>query len=409
MARPRRPELHPRLADFRRRAGFTQELVSDRIGATVEMVRRHERGISMPSEIYRDRYSLLYGATQAELGFGTGQGSMADPVTPNTADSSRATDNPPALLTAPMWAPEYADKDYLARVHSDIKQIIALDNRFGGTDLYKLAERSFRTVHNLLGTGSYAPGIEKDLLAAAGELAEVAGWLAYDADRQDAVRQMNQESLYFTRLAGDKKMELLTLQNASMHASFLNRSREALHIVDSVLNGNYHLSSRLRALFLTRKIRALAQGGDDSSLQMFKEVQSLYLDGVQETDPDWAWWVDERGLAWHEAMAKHDLGDNKSAIVQFERSVEATSPTETRDQYYNRAYLLRVQVNLRSWRAVERTMQQLYPLAIEVASARTVVILQKILHQLRVTERRIPSGVLDEAAKLNLALNTAPV
>lgn len=54
-------------------------------------------------------------------------------------------------------------------------------------------------------------------------------------------------------------------------------------------------------------------------------------------------------------------------------------------------------------------MQQLYPLAIEVASTRTVVILRKILHELQVTEKRIPPGVLDEAAKLNLALNIAPV
>jgi len=413
MPRPRRPELHPRLAESRRRAGLTQEEVADRIGATVEMVRRHERGISMPSKVYRQRYGLLYGATQAELGLqsGASQGSIAIPtgITSNIADQSQVTGNPPALLTAPIWTPEYADADYLAATHAHIGQIIALDNRFGGADLAKLAERSFRALHNLLGTGSYEPSIEKDLLAVTGELAEVVGWLSYDADRQGTVRRMNQESLYFTRLAGDKKMELLTLQNASMHAGFLNRPREALHIADSVLNGGYRLSPRLRTLFITRKARALAQGGDDSSLQMFKEIRSLYLDGVQQTDPAWTWWVDERELAWHEAMAKQDLGDSKSAIVQFERSLEAASPAETRKQYTHRAYLLGAQVNLRSWNAVESTMQQLYPLAIEVASTRTVVLLRKILRKIQTTEKRIPPGVLEEAEKLNLALDAAPV
>ena len=59
------------------------------------------------------------------------------------------------------------------------------------------------------------------------ELAEVVGWLAYDAEAHDLCRRMNQESLYFTRLAGDKTVELLTLQNSSMHAAAEGRPREA--------------------------------------------------------------------------------------------------------------------------------------------------------------------------------------
>lgn len=83
---------------------------------------------------------------------------------------------------------------------------------------------------------------------------------------------MNQESLYFTRLAWDKVTELLTLQNSSMHAASQGRPREALQIVRSVLEGDYRLSPRLRALFLTRKARALAQGGDESAIRLFSEI-----------------------------------------------------------------------------------------------------------------------------------------
>jgi hypothetical protein len=251
--------------------------------------------------------------------------------------------------------------------------------------------------------------IPATVLAVAGELAEVAGWLAYDANQQELVRRMNLESLYFTRLAGDKRMELLTLQNASMHAGFLGRPHEALHIADSVLNGDYQLSPRLRTLFLTRKARALAQGGDDSSLRIFKEIKSLYLEGVWENDPAWAWWIDERELAWHEAMSQQDLGDSKSAIVQFERSVEAIPSTETRSQYLHRAYLFGAQVNLKSWNAAESTMRQLQPLAIEVASTRTVVLLRKIIREIHTIGKKVPSGVLNEGEKLTLILNTALV
>src|SRR6202043_2528842 len=113
----------------------------------------------------------------------------------------------------------------------------------------------------------------------------VIGWLAYDAEVHDLTRRMNQESLYFSRLAGDRAIELLTLQNSSMHAASQGRPREALQIVRSVLEGDYRLSPRLKTLFLTRKARALAQGGDESALRLLPEIRSLFLDGVSDGDP----------------------------------------------------------------------------------------------------------------------------
>lgn len=82
-----------------------------------------------------------------------------------------------------------------------------------------------------------------------------------------------------------------------MHAGALGRSGEALHIAQSVLDGNYDLSPRLRALFLPRKARALAQAGDESSTALFDEIESLYLEGVRDEDPAWARCIDERELA----------------------------------------------------------------------------------------------------------------
>ena len=162
---------------------------------------------------------------------------------------------------------------------------MALDNRFGAADLIRLSTRFFRTLHDHLGAGTYDPRLERDLHSAAGELAEVVGWLAYDAEAHDLCRRMNQESLYFTRLAGDRTMELLTLQNSSMHAASQGHPREALQIARSVLEGDYRLSPRLKALFLTRKARALAQGGDESALALFPEIRALFLTGCDRRRP----------------------------------------------------------------------------------------------------------------------------
>lgn len=106
-------------------------------------------------------------------------------------------------------------------------------------------------------------------------------------------------------------MELLTLQNASMHAGFLGRPQEALGLARSVLESRNRLSPRVTTLFVVRKARALAQGGDEQALTLFDQARSHYEDGTRNTDPKWAWWVDERELAWHEGMALADLGQTR--------------------------------------------------------------------------------------------------
>ncbi|MGH3834520.1 MAG: helix-turn-helix domain-containing protein [Pseudonocardiaceae bacterium] len=242
---------------------------------------------------------------------------------PMGSASLPAADNDLAVSTSPLPLPvtSYADTAYLEAVQQHIWHIVELDNRFGGSDLARLAVRFFRSLHQQLGTGAYEPAIERDLQATAGELAEVAGWLLYDADRQDDVRRMNQEALYFSRLAGDRRMELLTLQNASMHAGHLGRPREALHLARSVLESRDRLSPRIKTLFLVRKARALAQGGDEHALRLFDQARSHYEDGMRDSDPKWAWWVDERELVWHEGMALADLGCPREAVGKFEQSV----------------------------------------------------------------------------------------
>lgn len=189
----------------------------------------------------------------------------------------------------------------------------------------------------------------------------------------------------------------------------MNRPAEALDIAEMVIEGDYQLSPRLRALFLTRKARALAQAGDESAIDMFAEIRSLFLDGTQDSDPAWAWWIDERELAWHEAMCQKNLGDSRRAIAQFERSVEVTAETEIRSQYLHRGYLLNAQVGVRSWRSVERTLGELAPLIPEVASTRTVVLIQNSLVDLRRPEMCAPRSLLERAEVIGRALSTSSV
>ena len=404
MARPHRAEFHPQLADFRQRAGLTQEQVAEHVGISAEMVRRHEHGENMPIPLYRKRYCQLFQATEQDLGFRP----IAHPVQPIIsggagAETASAYVSPVAPVHIPAF--EFGNADYLQSVQDHIREIVALDNVFGGADLVRLSARFFRTLHNQLGAGAYDQKLERDLHAAAGELAEVVGWLAYDAEDHDLARRMNQESLYFTRLCGDKTTELLTVQNSSMHAASQGRPMEALQLARSVLEGDYQLSPRLRGLFLMRKARALAQCKDESAVELFPQIRSLFLDGVSDADPAWAWWVDERELLWHEAMAQRDLG-MPQAVIQFERSALGVPTNEIRSQYVHRSYLLQAQVENRSWAAAESTIREIVPLPAQVASTRAAVLLRNVLAHIETERVKLPSGLLEQASKLSSALDS---
>ncbi|QRP46907.1 XRE family transcriptional regulator [Amycolatopsis sp. FDAARGOS 1241] len=315
----------------------------------------------------------------------------------------------PSPLIIPTAAPtvaDYGDAAYLDSARGDLARLVALDNRFGAADIVRMSYKFFKSLQNLVGTGAYDSSLEKDFNSLIGEVAELTGWLAYDAEIHKLVRLMNNESLLYTRLAGDRSIELLTLQNSSMHAGALGRPGEALRIAQSVLEGDYKLSPRLRALFLTRKARALAQAGDESSIALFGEIESLYLEGVQDGDPEWAWWIDERELAWHKAMATQALRQDSLAVIEFERSVEATAPTETRSQYLHRAYLLQAQVDAGSWNEVEITIKSLLPLIPEVESTRTKVLLREAIAKIG-TQVNVPGKIQSGIAQLGIALDEA--
>ncbi|MGH4008306.1 MAG: helix-turn-helix domain-containing protein [Pseudonocardiaceae bacterium] len=326
------------------------------------------------------------------------------PVAPTAL---RVAGNNFATPASPLSFPvsSHADTAYLEAVQQHIWHIVKLDNRFGGDDLARLAVRFFHSVHQQLGAGAYESAIERDLQAAAGELAEVAGWLLYDADRQADVRRMNQEALYFSRLAGDRTMELLTLQNASMHAGYLGRPREALHLARSVLESQDRLSPRVKTLFLMRKARALAQGGDEQALRLFDQVRSYYEDGTRDNDPKWAWWVNEHELGWHEGIVLANLGRAREAVEKFEQSVWAITPHHMRGRYLHLGYLLGAQVKVGAWSDAENTMCQIGAMVGDVASTRTVVLLARILPELK--REHVPGSTRETAEQLELLLSQA--
>jgi hypothetical protein len=279
---------------------------------------------------------------------------------------------------------EPIDEAFITSIHAWICELLDLDAQVGGNETSGQALRLFRAVHRRIGVSPCSKSLRRDLYAAVGELAEVAGWLFYDADQQDSMRRINHEALYYLRWAGCRSLELLTLQNMSMQAEYLNRPSEALTIVQSVLEAD-RLSPRMESLFLARGAHALAQQQQADAVRTFQKARVLYLDGSRDDDPAWATWVDDRQFAWFEAMVQAELGAWDKSVHIFAEALATSPQHRVRGLYSRSVYLFESLVSVGDWREAEQLIPKLAPYIGEVGSGRTASILRKTLHTVHTT------------------------
>ncbi|TDC63767.1 XRE family transcriptional regulator [Actinomadura sp. GC306] len=296
-----------------------------------------------------------------------------------------------------------ADADYVAEVRRTSQALVRLDSVHGGDDVLPLALRAFRAVNYRLGSGGYVPSVERDLTAAAGEAAQVAAWLAYDADRQDVSRQTIHEALMLSRQAGDSSMELFELTHMAMQSVHLHRPAEAMRITTGLLDDG--LPPRAAALMDIRRGRALAQlghGGD--ALAALGRARSVLLDASGARDAAWTWWITDAEVLWHTGMAHAELGDWVGAVPLLRESAKLRRGYP-RARYNDLAHLLNALVHAGDWGEVEPVLTEVAGEAGDVGSARTTNLLSRVTG--RIMREDAPSAVADLAEDLHHALKAA--
>jgi transcriptional regulator with XRE-family HTH domain len=296
-----------------------------------------------------------------------------------------------------------ADADYVTEARRTSQALIRLDTAHGGDDVLPMALRAFRAVNHRLGSGSYEPAIERDLMAAAGEAAEVAAWLAYDADRQDVSRQVIHEALMLSGQAGDSGMVLFELTHLAMQSVHLHRPAEAMRVTTS-LSGD-GLPPRIAALMDIRRGRALAQLGHEAdALALLGRARSVLSDGPGARDAAWTWWITEAEVLWHTGMARAELGEWAVAVPLLRDAAELRS-SHRRARYNDLTHLLNALAHVGDWAEAEPVLAQVAGDAGDVGSGRTTSLLRRVTT--RIMRTHAPSAITDLAEDVHRAL--APV
>ena len=271
----------------RKALGLTQESLAELLRVERSTVARWEQGTATPRPWYRRRLADALEVTPDELT------QLLDPAGDGVVEViDLSTGRPDADGSAP------ADADDIESIRANARRLVELDTRYGGDDLVRLAMRAAKAADAQLAAGCRARTMASDLQAAMGELAQVAAWIAYNANQQQLSRRLTNKALLHSRLAGDRRMELFELAQLAMQSIHLERPGEALRIADEVID-NARTGPRVGAVFHVRRARALAQLGDRGGAldQHDRAAAVLRAGDASSHDPDWTWWVDDAELA----------------------------------------------------------------------------------------------------------------
>lgn len=378
-----------RLAQRRKANGYTQETFADALRVDRTTVQRWDRGEVDPQPHQRPRMAKVLQVTHDEL----------DQLL-RSDESLSVTERLPILNGD-------REHDLAQSIRAVSRRLVVLDNEMNGLPIADVAARAYKSVHRQIGRGDYDHKVERDIQAAAAELAEIAGWALFDAEKQGPARRFNQEALFLAKLSGDRSIELLIMQNMAMQAGWVGRPREELAIARSIIERG-KLSPHAEAIFRVREAKGLAGSGQESeAARSFDRARSLIQESKQSGDPFWVWWVTAAEIDGHQGFAFQEAGEWKRGIPYLQRAVLQEPGVRVGYRNISAVRLLGCLLRVQAWPDAEELAESIIPTIGETASVRTLRLLGNTA-QRGMSLPGAPMGVRDALHSCSEALDEDP-
>ncbi len=212
-----------------------------------------------------------------------------------------------------------------------VRQLRALDAKFGGDQLWNLGASHLDRVHRMLNRSSYTLEVGRELQVATGELTWFVGWLSFDAGRQEQARHAYAEALSIAWLVEDEQLATQVLAIMSMQAS-QNRPREAIRLAEAAQeHAAGWATPRVRSLLAMREAEGYAAMGDASGFgRALIRAKQRFEKGPHDKDPEWLSFYTPRNFANCEGLCWTTLGLYDRAENLFREAVDQ------QDDYYQR-------------------------------------------------------------------------
>lgn len=197
--------------------------------------------------------------------------------------------------------------------------------------------------------GSFASEVVRhEMFAAAGELAYLAGWMAFDNDEHAVAQRYFAASTKLSAEANDAPLTGHVLRAMAHQAIDLGQPQQGLQLAEASINGTRYQAAcpRERALLKVVHAKALSAAGQkaESAKALLEAERDLAAASDTDHEPARVFFFSEASLAHETACALRDSGDMAGAAEQFQLSVRKRKATTfTRTHAVTLGYLGTVQ------------------------------------------------------------------
>jgi hypothetical protein len=293
-------------------------------------VSRHESGHTRPGPRARALYCDLFGATPADLGFRVAlPAAKSDDEDVNRREFLTGAAGLAASAALPALPAPRLDHADIARFRESVNALDRLGDQLGGARaVYQLTVRLFDRLRGITERTSYKPATGRALRELAGLTADNAGWLAFDANRQDDARRWWLEAMHWARFAESDSVSIVVMAALARQASDQGRPREVIDLATAAQRtAGRAATPRLMSVLLGREALGHAGAGDAPSARAaLRRARSLASRTRDDGEPTWLDLYKPGGLASHEHRAALMLGDLAAAEDAARRTLALTDP-----------------------------------------------------------------------------------
>jgi len=208
-----------------------------------------------------------------------------------------------------------------------------MDDEHGGGALLEMLHADLRFVTEMLKHGSYREEVGRSLYAAAGELARLAGWAAFDSGRHAAAQQYYLAGLRAATAVGDHALSVNIVGFLGIQAYSTGRLGDSVQLMDVATAESRKAPAIVQAMTWARSGRAYAKLGERATAkEQLDKAGNLLGRAIKGDTPSWAYWVDETRLTAQIGRALFDLEDYKNAEKDLTAAVIACGEKYPRDR-----------------------------------------------------------------------------
>ncbi|AFU04645.1 helix-turn-helix domain-containing protein [Nocardia brasiliensis] len=205
------------------------------------------------------------------------------------------------------------------RLMERVSDLNSRDQVVGGVSLVREAVDRLDLAKDLLETCTFDESAGKLFMSAAGNLAALAGWLAYDADMHSLALRCYADAFSLANQAGDDELTVHVCLNAAHQSIWLSRvgngnpHRALGHVARAQDLTRGHPPGRIHALIATRQAQAYGVLGDRTGFGRAVATAWRELDFALEHEPadqcpEWLTFMSPTEVRFHEIRGFGDLG-----------------------------------------------------------------------------------------------------